>query len=263
MAGEHIISKRMFVSATSQQAQDSNTLSHAARFARSRKFRFYICLPCLLVLINLYLYNLNLRFPSTTSTSSSRDEKHIDNQKPIARPNEMNVTTLEVVDITRSNQVESTTSKEVKVTSDVQNDDSAQKAHHAQATRLKRHELNEIILSTAKVMDLQYQDVTGGLQDHPHRGALDEFGKSGYIYDEKALHKNPVPLNISIEDLKCNDKTDLITRIFREKVFIDHTAVLAKKGNGTIGTNSQKIKLLCLVYTAEPYHDRIPAIRET
>ena len=278
----HMIRRRKFVSATGQpqdkkinSLNKNQTICHsAARFARSRNIRVFTCLSFLLILRKSYFYGLSLRndaadifvaFGSFTNTSSSLpyDDKFVASQTS----KEMNTTTSKKVNSTQLKQVHALDSKEVTVASEIQNGNDAPKASHAQATRQRRNELNKIILSTAQVMDLQYVNVTGGHQNHPHLGAFDEFGNSGYIYDEKALRKNPIPFNITIEELKCNNKTDSITQVFRERVFINVSAhenaeILTTKGSGAKEAY-YRTKLLCIIYTTEPYHDRIPAIRET
>lgn len=50
---------------------------------------------------------------------------------------------------------------------------------------------NGQIISTVKTkFDLNFVDLAGKSKnnEHPHKGALDENGNPGYIYDEKALH---------------------------------------------------------------------------
>ena len=122
-------------------------------------------------------------------------------------------------------------------------------------------EINQHIISTAKMMDLQFVNVSGHFKEHPHQGALDENGNPGYIHDEKALHKNPPPFTFTKEQVQCAMK-DGNYKMLTEKVFVDlaaheHAESLAKSGI------KPRPKLFCLVYTIEKNHDRIPAIRET
>jgi hypothetical protein len=115
-------------------------------------------------------------------------------------------------------------------------------------------EINQHIISTAKMMDLQFVNVSEGNTSHPHQGALDENGNPGYIHDEKALHKNPPPLTFTKEQVQCDISRGAMKdgnyKMLTEKVFVDlaaheHAESLAKSGI------KPRPKLFCLVYTIE------------
>ena len=123
-------------------------------------------------------------------------------------------------------------------------------------------ETNQQIISTAKMMDLQFVDVSEGHTSNPFQGALDVIGNSGYIHDEKALHKNPPPFTFTKEQVQCDIK-DGNYQMLTEKVFVDLAAHERAESLARSGIKPPRPKLFCLVYTIEKNHDRIPAIRET
>ncbi|GFH58376.1 hypothetical protein CTEN210_14852 [Chaetoceros tenuissimus] len=122
-------------------------------------------------------------------------------------------------------------------------------------------ETNKQIISTAKMVDLKYVDVTNGHTEDPHRGAMDENGVFGYVHDATALRKNPPPFKFVKEQVNC-DKNDGDKKMLTQKVSIDFAADQA--ANHIAETSGKpRAKIFCLVYTIEKFHDRIPAIRET
>jgi hypothetical protein len=124
--------------------------------------------------------------------------------------------------------------------------------------------INLEIIQKAKVVDLSYVDVTGGHKEHPHMGAKDEFGNFGYVHDETALRKNPPPTLTHFQGQELTDacrKRDDNYQMLTQKVAIDWDAYKQlEERNAPI---RQHNKLFCLVYTIEPAHHKIPAIRET
>jgi glycoprotein-N-acetylgalactosamine 3-beta-galactosyltransferase len=113
------------------------------------------------------------------------------------------------------------------------------------------------IVSKAKPVDLAYVDVSGGHKEHPHLGALDENGNSGYIHDEAALRKNPPPFEFANLDTACK-RHDNNYKMLTEKVFVDMDAHEAAEKSG-----QKRDKIFCLVYTIDSGHPKIPSIRET
>ena len=91
-------------------------------------------------------------------------------------------------------------------------------------------EINQRIISTAKMMDLQFLNhvFEGNNTPHPFQGALDENGNPGYIHDEKALHKNPPPLTFTKEQVQCDTSRGAMKdghyQMLTEKVFVDFLA---------------------------------------
>ncbi|EED88781.1 hypothetical protein THAPSDRAFT_269773 [Thalassiosira pseudonana CCMP1335] len=95
----------------------------------------------------------------------------------------------------------------------------------------------EVILSM-NATDITYVDASGNHTTHPHMGGKDEHGRWGYVHDETALKRTQPTFEIRDDDDRAN---------------------LCKSG----GTILKRVRLLCLVYTIEQNHNRIPAIRET
>jgi len=115
------------------------------------------------------------------------------------------------------------------------------------------------IVQKAKPVDLTYVDVSEGHKEHPHMGAKDENGNSGYVHDATALRKNPPPYNFSGDALqKACTKRDNNYKMLHEKVFVDMEAHEKAEKSG-----KKRDKIFCLVYTTEKGHPAIPRIRET
>lgn len=119
------------------------------------------------------------------------------------------------------------------------------------------------IVQRAQPIDLSFLDVSGGHKDHPHRGATYEDGKTfGYVHDETSLRQNPPPFRYELleEELKraCSVRDNDYKMITEGKVHVDlQTARMEDEPPWP------RVKLFCLLYTIDSYHDRIPAIRET
>jgi glycoprotein-N-acetylgalactosamine 3-beta-galactosyltransferase len=122
-------------------------------------------------------------------------------------------------------------------------------------------EINQQIISTAKMVDLAYVDVTDGQKEDPHRGAKDEEGNFGYVHDEKALRRNPPQFQYTDDQIQC-ENNDGNKRMLTQKVFVDIPAHEAAERNAET-SGKPRAKIFCLVYTIDKFHDRIPAIRET
>jgi len=121
--------------------------------------------------------------------------------------------------------------------------------------------INQEIISTAKMVDLTYVDVTDGYREHPHRGAMDEHGNFGYVHDEKALRLNSPPFEYTDEQIQC-DNNDGNKKMLTKKVFVDIPAHEAAERKAET-SGKPRAKIFCLVYTIEKFHDRIPTIRQT
>jgi len=124
-------------------------------------------------------------------------------------------------------------------------------------------DLNKELISTAKMVDLKYVDVTDDFAEFPHKGAMDEQDTFGYIHDEKSLHAIAPPINLSKDKMNqlCG-KDDGNKKMLTKKVFVDLEAHEAANRLAEIG-GPPRAKIFCLVYTIATNHDRIPAIRET
>ena len=120
------------------------------------------------------------------------------------------------------------------------------------------HPINLEIVQKPKMVDIAYMDVSGGHQEHPHMGALDAKGNSGYIHDEQALCKNPPPLNYSEPLQEACSLQDNNWKIMDERVVVEKDYNTKRSASG-----KPRDKIFCLVYTTEAAHDRIRNIRET
>jgi glycoprotein-N-acetylgalactosamine 3-beta-galactosyltransferase len=122
-------------------------------------------------------------------------------------------------------------------------------------------EINTQIISTAKMVDLEFVDASGGHVEDPHRGAMDENGLFGYVHDATALRKNPPTFTLIKEQAQC-DKQDGTMKMLTKKVFVDFAAHQAAERQAET-SGKPRAKIFCLVYTIEKFHDRIPPIRES
>jgi hypothetical protein len=113
------------------------------------------------------------------------------------------------------------------------------------------------IIQKATPYDIKYVDVSNGYKDHPHMGALDAEGRTGYVHDETALRLHPPKNSFTPSMLAplCNLR-DNNYRMITEKVIVDMEYEKQM-------VNSPRDKIFCLVYTIDKYHEKIPAIRET
>jgi glycoprotein-N-acetylgalactosamine 3-beta-galactosyltransferase len=123
------------------------------------------------------------------------------------------------------------------------------------------------IVTRASPVKLAYVDASGGHTAHPHRGATDENGVFGYVHDETELARNPPPFELPDDDDEHDrlcKKGDPNYKMLTKKVFVDlqgHEAAEKRAEHGL--ARKKRVKIFCLVYTIEKFHDRIPTIRET
>ena len=115
------------------------------------------------------------------------------------------------------------------------------------------------IAKRPKMVDISFVDVSDGHQDHPHLGALDANGVSGYIHDETALRINPPDFNYGETEMiaGCTKKDDN-SRMMNKRIVVE--TEYDKKMNSS---GQKRDKIFCLVYTIEQGHSKIPNIRET
>ena len=121
--------------------------------------------------------------------------------------------------------------------------------------------INKKIISSAKMIDLEFLDVSGGHKEDPHRGAMDEHGVFGYVHDPTFLKKNPRTYNPSPGEIECN-KNDGNKKMLTQKVFVDTAAHQAAE-RLMEAQGKPRAKIFCLVYTVAESHDRIDPILET
>ena len=118
---------------------------------------------------------------------------------------------------------------------------------------------NLAIVAQAKSIKTDYVPIPNGLEaDHPHRGAKDDKGEWGYVLDAEALRKaSPAFPSPGAKSSHCTgDESDRV--MLTEKVFVDTAGhEIAERAH------QKRVRIMCIVYTIEKNHDRIPAIRET
>lgn len=122
-------------------------------------------------------------------------------------------------------------------------------------------DINKEIISSAKMIDLEFMDVSDGHKEDPHRGAMDEHGVFGYVHDPTFLKKNPRTFSPSPEEIECN-KNDGNKKMLTQKVFVDTAAHQAAERMAE-AHGKPRAKIFCLVYTVAENHDRINPILET
>ena len=102
---------------------------------------------------------------------------------------------------------------------------------------------------------------TTPLADHPHAGAIDEYGNYGYVHDPTILKQNPPTFHISMEE-----QHDLCAPTgngpedggkLGEQIFDHHIQV------NTTTSNSRDVKVFCAVYSHPGNSNQTDAIRET
>jgi hypothetical protein len=121
--------------------------------------------------------------------------------------------------------------------------------------------INKKIISSAKMIDLEFLDVSDGHKEDPHRGAMDEHGVFGYVHDPTFLKKNPRTFNPSPGEIEC-DKNDGNKKMLTQKVFVDTAAHQAAE-RLMEAQGKPRAKIFCLVYTVAESHNRIDPILET
>jgi glycoprotein-N-acetylgalactosamine 3-beta-galactosyltransferase len=129
-----------------------------------------------------------------------------------------------------------------------------------------RKECLDIVRRAGPPVDVAYEDVSGGHLGHPHRGATHEDGKTfGYVPDEAALHRGPPRFRLGGARLaRACSQRDSHRKLLTEKVFVDLNATTTRQSeDGPGGPGTSPVRILCLVYTVEQHHSRLPAIRET
>ena len=121
-------------------------------------------------------------------------------------------------------------------------------------------------------VQLEYVGVSGDHASHPHKGAMDENDVFGYIHNETALHNKPPPFKFKNNDERnqlcqqTNPKTggDPNYAMLTQKIYVDveHHNAAEREAKHELA-KKQRVKILCLIYTAEKYHGKIRTIRET
>mmetsp|Transcript_28342 Transcript_28342/g.35044 ORF Transcript_28342/g.35044 Transcript_28342/m.35044 type:complete len:475 (+) Transcript_28342:112-1536(+) len=146
--------------------------------------------------------------------------------------------------------------------------------------RVPLNGMNKQIVSKVKPMNITYEEIPVKVSEKPLKrkrrkrkrstsddvgmrrvDAKDEHGNTNYLYDVTSLRRTPLDFVMVDRNAVCSIR-DETWKLFTQKVTIDfagHEA--AERKAATEG--KLRAKILCIVYTIEPYHDRIPPIRET
>lgn len=121
--------------------------------------------------------------------------------------------------------------------------------------------INREIVSRTHPVDLAFEKMTD--LDHPHLGALDEDGKPGYVADQLSLRKSPPDFQMVSDDGNaCERNHDGNHKMLTQRVSIDFTAHDAADAKAK-ASSKERAKIMCVVYTIEENHSRIPPIRQT
>jgi len=124
--------------------------------------------------------------------------------------------------------------------------------------------LNLEIVSRTHPISLSFVDMTTGDNlNHPHLGALDKEGISGYIANQLSLQQNPPAFEMVGEDGNACDKNDDGNhKMLTQRVSIDFAAHDAAEAKAKASA-TERAKIMCIVYTIEAHHSRIPPIQQT
>ncbi len=104
-------------------------------------------------------------------------------------------------------------------------------------------------------------NLTTPLYNHPHAGAVDEFGHFGYVHDPTILHHTQPTFHVPE-----HEKTDLCAppgygpegwQELGRQFFVDHIQVASPS------PESKDVKIFCAVYTHPQKNNETEAIRET
>jgi len=115
------------------------------------------------------------------------------------------------------------------------------------------------IAQNPQMIDISFVDVSDGHQEHPHLGALDANGVSGYIHNETVLRMKPPAFYLDEKEMKMGcSKVDDNYRMMSERIVVetDYDKTMDDSGQ-------KRDKIFCFVYTIESGHPKIPNIRET
>lgn len=118
---------------------------------------------------------------------------------------------------------------------------------------------NRKIVASAKPINIDFEDVSGGHEEHPHLGAKDENGVLGYIHDETYLRKSPPMLEIDDSEMAkfCKSRDDNY-KMMHNRIVVDTEYDKKMDESG-----AKRDKIFCLVYTIDAGHPKIPNILET
>jgi len=117
------------------------------------------------------------------------------------------------------------------------------------------------MIQNTEMIDISFVDVAGDHKEHPHKGALDEDGNWGYIYDEEFLHRSPPEFVLSNKEEACA-KHDAHQLMLTKKVSIDFEADAASETRAK-ETGKHRPKILCVIFTVQKNHDRLAGVSRT
>ena len=123
------------------------------------------------------------------------------------------------------------------------------------------------IVQNATPMSLSFVDVSGNnhsQQQHPHMGAVDANGTSGYVHDVTAMTRHPPRFPASLLNVSEVCQLDDEFKLFQERVFVDRDYESRNAADPqTQQQHRRRPKILCMVYTTSAGHARVQMIRET
>mmetsp|Transcript_42166 Transcript_42166/g.101416 ORF Transcript_42166/g.101416 Transcript_42166/m.101416 type:complete len:1036 (-) Transcript_42166:81-3188(-) len=120
-------------------------------------------------------------------------------------------------------------------------------------------ETNLNIVQKAKRVQLEFQDVAGLHEEHPHMGAQDFDGQWGYVHDVTSLRNNPPRWDFNEAKTKAAcEKRDNNYKMMKERIVVD------TEYDQQMKNTPNRPKIFCLVYTTSDNHySRLPHIRQT
>ncbi len=112
------------------------------------------------------------------------------------------------------------------------------------------------------MINMDYEDLSGGFKNHPHMSALDEQNNRGYVHDVESLSRNPPKFVFQEKDIAC-EHNDATMQLLTQRVYVDLDADKRADRLSKEGVKPPRAKIFCHIYTTKKSHDRIQAIRET
>jgi hypothetical protein len=98
---------------------------------------------------------------------------------------------------------------------------------------------------------------------HPFQGALDAHGRSGFQYDVTSLRRNPPSFvesfpNLTAECLRRDDEYYALQRLRIHSPSPEQSITATQ-----LSQSSTPARILCIVYSSEPFHHKLQAVRQT
>jgi hypothetical protein len=99
---------------------------------------------------------------------------------------------------------------------------------------------------------------------HPFQGALDAQGRSGFQYDVTSLRRSPPSFvdsfpNLTAECLRRDDEYYALQRLRIHSPSPEQSTTATRR----LSQSSTPARILCVVYSSEPFHHKLQAARQT